>query len=564
MAILSETRIRIKMLFVIGLTAASLLVASCLALWLFRAQMLEDHLATARASTEIAVGLAASLETDVASGKLGRDEAIRQYRDRLHAMTFQNGISYPFAVTLDGVSVANPGNPKLEGKNLVADTSHDGPNPTRIMMEGALAHGTGTYTYPWPKPGSSAPVPKLTYYQAYAPWHVFIATGVYLDDVEQAFWSMARWLGALCGLVLLVTLGIALLIARSITQPLGRLADAMNLLADGDTMAGVAGAGRRDEIGAMARTVEVFREKMIENLALHEGEATAKQAAEQRRQADLVAIAGSFEQEIMGVVDAVSSQVKEVAGAATRMTGIAEEARRQAEQVAIATASAAESVQTVAAASQEMNASIGEIARQAAIARTVAGNAVDSADRSSRTVGALETAATEIGSVINLISSIASQTNLLALNATIEAARAGDAGKGFAVVASEVKSLANQTGRATTRIAGQISSMQGAVAEAVASIGSIRTIIGEVSEVAGSIAAAVEEQGAATAEIVRSIETTGQGTDQAARAIERVNVAVKETGDAAGGVARITGALERQFAELSQQVERFVAELRQG
>jgi methyl-accepting chemotaxis protein len=177
-------------------------------------------------------------------------------------------------------------------------------------------------------------------------------------------------------------------------------------------------------------------------------------------------------------------------------------------------------------------------------------------------VQGLSAAAQKIGDVVKLISDIASQTNLLALNATIEAARAGDAGKGFAVVASEVKSLANQTAKATEEISAQVASMQGATNDAVQAIHSIGGTIGTINEIATTIASAVEEQGAATQEIARNVQEAAQGTGQVSSNIVGVNQAASETGAASSQVLASAEELGKQAETLRADVDQFLANIR--
>jgi methyl-accepting chemotaxis protein len=260
------------------------------------------------------------------------------------------------------------------------------------------------------------------------------------------------------------------------------------------------------------------------------------------------------------VVDIVSSSSAELQSTAESMAATAEETSRQSEAVAAAAEEATTNVQTVAAAAEEMAKSVEEIGRQVAQSSTIAGRAVDEANRTNTTVESLAEAAQKIGEVVELISDIASQTNLLALNATIEAARAGDAGKGFAVVASEVKSLANQTAKATEDIAAQITGMQEATSGTVDSIKGISSTIGEISEIANAIAAAVEEQSAATQEISRNVQEAATGTQDVSSNITTVNEAAVETGKSAGGVLEAAQELSKQGEVLRGEIEKFIGE----
>jgi methyl-accepting chemotaxis protein len=279
---------------------------------------------------------------------------------------------------------------------------------------------------------------------------------------------------------------------------------------------------------------------------------------------ELGAKADVFEREVKGQVGSVSSSASQLEGVAKTMSRNAEETSVQSTTVAAAAEEATTNIQTVAAAAEELSSSIAEISRQVASSASIAANAREEADRTNKMVQSLSAAAARIGDVVKLINDIASQTNLLALNATIEAARAGDAGKGFAVVANEVKSLANQTGKATEEIAAQIAAVQSATREAVGAIGGIARTIGEINEIAGSIAASVEEQGAATSEIARNVQQAAMGTTEVTATIARVSTAAQATGGAAREVLDAAVALSRNSDTLGRQVDRFVADIRSG
>jgi len=269
-------------------------------------------------------------------------------------------------------------------------------------------------------------------------------------------------------------------------------------------------------------------------------------------------LANEFEANMVGVVESVRSAATELQASSESMAATAEETSRQSQSVAAAAEQATSNVQTLAAAAEEMAKSIEEIGRQVTQSATIAGRAVEEAERTNGSVAGLAEAAQKIGEVVELISDIASQTNLLALNATIEAARAGDAGKGFAVVASEVKSLANQTAKATEEIAAQIAGMQDATKGTVTAIKGISSTIGEISEIAAAIASAVEQQSAATQEISRNVQEAATGTQDVSANIASVNQAASETGRSAGDVLTAAQELSRQGDRPREEIDRFL------
>jgi methyl-accepting chemotaxis protein len=273
-------------------------------------------------------------------------------------------------------------------------------------------------------------------------------------------------------------------------------------------------------------------------------------------------IADGFETGVMKTVDGVGSSAGSMKGASQTMAAAAEETQRQAAAVAAAAQEASSNVQTVASAAEELSASIREISRQVTHATTIAKQAVAQADETNTLVKQLAEAGQKIGSVVNLIQAIAGQTNLLALNATIEAARAGEAGKGFAVVASEVKSLANQTAKATGDIAAQVNAIQEATKLSVDSLGRIAKTIEEISGISSGIAAAVEEQGAATQEIARNVQQAAAGTSEVSSNIAGVTQAATDTGQSALVVLQTADALTGQAGDLRSDVSDFLRRVR--
>ena len=275
-----------------------------------------------------------------------------------------------------------------------------------------------------------------------------------------------------------------------------------------------------------------------------------------------VQLADDFERNVKAVVDAVAASATEMQASAQGLSKTADATNHQSAAVAAASEQATTNVQTVASATEQLSASVAEIGGQVAQSTRIAESAVKEAERTNIQIQELATAAQKIDEVVKLISDIAGQTNLLALNATIEAARAGDAGKGFAVVASEVKSLANQTAKATEEIASQIAAVQNATTNAVTAIESISKVIGEINEISTSVAAAVEQQGAATQKIARNVQETAKGNQEVTANITGVTKAATETGASANEVLEAAGELSKQSESLAEQVDRFLVQVR--
>jgi methyl-accepting chemotaxis protein len=367
---------------------------------------------------------------------------------------------------------------------------------------------------------------------------------------------------ATLALTLFAAVGTTTTLVRMIGRPVRRMTEAMRALAAGNLQVAIPARERHDEIGQMARAVQVFKENMAETERLRTEQEELKRQAAADQRAALLRLADDFESKVGRLVGTLASAATELEATARSLTGTADRSNQQAAGVASAAEEASGGLQTVASAAEELNTSVIEISRRVTQSSTMTMKAVEDTKRTDVIVHALSDSAEKIGTVVSLISDIAGQTNLLALNATIEAARAGDAGKGFAVVASEVKSLANQTGKATEEISVQVAQIQTATREAVEAIRGIATTIEEVSAIATNIASAVEEQGAATSEIARNVQQTTQAAQKVTVSIGGVSQAAGETGTAAGQVLIAASDVSKQAEQLSGEVNSFVAGVR--
>ena len=382
------------------------------------------------------------------------------------------------------------------------------------------------------------------------------------DGAESQATSAQYWLvlGGTAGL--LIAFGVAaLIVIGTVTRPLRNLTALTQRLAGGDLDILLPEVSRQDEIGRLAAALAVFQDHAREALRLNEAIGRSSDATERRR-AEIETEIRNFDSSVGGALEQLSASASALSVTAEQMTGTAGDTSRQASTVASASQQASDNVETIAAAAEELSASVQEIARQTSHAAGIISTAVQETARTDETVRGLAGAALKIGDVVKLINDIASQTNLLALNATIEAARAGEAGKGFAVVASEVKSLANQTARATEDISGQVDTIRGVAQDAIAAIERIGGTIREVHEVATAIAAVAEQQQASTREISRNTAEAARGTRDVSGTIDRVSDGADHTQTAAGQVLAAAASLSREAEALRASVGAFVGRLR--
>jgi methyl-accepting chemotaxis protein len=556
---LASLRISTKLLFMVGLAVLGIVAVAGVGLLTLKNNLLEDRKVKLQ---EVVLLARQALDFDYqAARKAGLSEAETMARSKALLRTLHFGKDdYFLALDKQAVVQAHP-NPKVEGLAMIDVKDADGAYFSRDMVAWA-AKGGGFNAYRYPRGGVGEPVPKLGYAVEFQPYGWAIGSGIYIDDVDAIFWSQVRRIGALIAFTLLLVVGMSFLVGRSIVSPIAAMTAAMRRLANGDMATAIPALDRGDEVGAMAKSVQVFKDNMIDADRLRAGQAETEKSAVAKRKADMLTLADGFEAAVGEIIETVSSASTELEASATTLTPTTETTQRLTATVAAASEEASTNVQSVASATEELTSSVTEIGRQVEESNKIASEAVRQAEQTDARMAELSKAADRIGDVVKLITSIAEQTNLLALNATIEAARAGEAGRGFAVVANEVKALAAQTGKATGEIGGQIAGIQAATQDSVVSIKEIGGTIGRISNIASTIAAAVEEQGAATQEIARNIQQAAAGTTAVASNITDVNRGAAESGAASSEVLASARGLASESNRLKLEVGKFLATVR--
>jgi methyl-accepting chemotaxis protein len=557
---LNNLTITPKLGILVGVALLGLCVAGALAGYLMQQEMLAARIDQVRSIADVARSMALGLQKQVDAGQMTKEAALAEFGRRGNSMTFDKGDGYLFGSTMEGVTVLSP-DAKTIGVNRI-DAVTNGRPIGREWRDNVAAKGEHIMFYEYKRPGQEQLLRKVAYAVAIPGWNMYVGTGAYLDDLDAKL-KPVIWMLALATLLIgAIAGGVAWLIGRSISRPLGLLGARMRALADGKLEGDIPGIERGDEVGAMAATVQIFKDNALRIRGLEQVETQSQERAAAERRASMESIASDFERSVNGIVRSVSTAAAGMQTTAQSMTATASDASARAATVGAASESASNNVGTVAAAAEELSSSVAEISRQVTRSSEIASKAVGDAERTNATVGALSTGAEKIGEVVKLIHSIAAQTNLLALNATIEAARAGESGRGFAVVASEVKALANQTAKATEEISAQVAAMQASTSDAVQSIGGITETIAQMSEITVSISTAIEQQGDATREIARNIQSVAAGSSEISTHIGGVTTAAAATGTAATDVLKNARELDNQSGMLRTAVDEFMTKLR--
>ncbi|ARJ64716.1 chemotaxis protein [Magnetospirillum sp. ME-1] len=550
-----------KIWALVALLVAGLGLLTAQSLSSLRDTLVEDRRQSLKHLVESATSIVAGYQARAAKGELSEDDAKALAKTALQFLRYGKN-DYFFINNYQYSAVMHPLRPEMVGQDQSQMKDPNGIFITREMVDVSRRDGGGYVYYHWARVKDQPPVPKVVYVADFKPWSWVIGTGVYIDDIDEAYRAKMVDIGLKAAALALLAGVVAVLIARSITGPLRQLVTRMSALAQGDIEHEVQGTERQDEMGALARAMEVFRGSALENRRLLNEQEHLKQVAAQERNRTLLDMADGLERRVKAAVQAITQVGSRLNGASNAMTHTAEQTSEQTSAVVAATAQTSGNVQTVASAAEELSASGNEISRQVALTADIARSAAEEAEQTNGMVSALAAAAGRIGEVVQLIDAIAGQTNLLALNATIEAARAGEAGKGFAVVAGEVKTLANQTAKATQEITAQINAVQAETTKAVAAIRHIGETINRVDEATSSIASAVEEQNAAIHEITRSVQEAARGTREVSDHIGKVSEGTNTSRTAAEEVAGSAREMVTQNGTLTREIDGFLREIR--
>ncbi|PKR57107.1 methyl-accepting chemotaxis protein [Thalassospira lucentensis] len=558
---LSSMKIGTRLMIIVAGAILAALLVGAFGLTELRYNMLEDRKAKTQNLVDSTISLINHFHELEKSGALTKEQAQDAAKGAVAALRYDE-TNYFFVFDYTPVVLIHDIKPDLVGKNLIDAKDGAGKFHYREFARVAKEDGQGFVDYTYKVPNGDATRPKLSFVKAFKPWGWIVATGIYIDDVNAVFMKSLMVMAGVAAAVLIAVVGISLMISRGITVPLFAISDNMIRLSGGDHKIDVLYTDQKSEIGDLARSMEIFRDKTIEMEEMRVQREEQERRSEIEKREALRKMADNFEASVGQVVAKVIDASANMQSSAGAMSETAKQVGQRSSVVSAASQEMSSNVETVSAAAEELSASIAEISNQVAHSAEIANGAVRTSEDTHQKIELLAEAANQIGEVVSLITNIAEQTNLLALNATIEAARAGDAGKGFAVVANEVKNLANQTAKATDDIRTQVEGIQVATSNAVDAIAEIAETIRQLDGSSTTISAAVEEQGAATQEIARNVEQASHGTRDVSENITGVSSAADESEKLSGEVLGLAKGLGQQANELNEAVEAFLKEVR--
>ena len=551
----THMKLGIRFLVVIAVAMGVMGAGTLFAAYQFREAMLQSRYQQARATVEAAMSIAAANRAEAAQGRISEADAKARTLAAIGAMRFDGG-NYVFVFDPDGVAVSWGPFADRVGKSQIDVKDHAGKPYVRALIARAKAGG-GFETYLMAKPSGDGELEKTSFVVMDPAWNWVVGSGVLTADVD---WTVVWTLGVIalaCVPALFGFLGLAWWLSAGVTRPLAAVEAAIARLSRGETTIAIPGTERGDEVGVVAKAVEVFRQSLIERDELKSEE--LRHTEQRRHQAEAVQVAvARFRTEADDVLGFLRSASDDMAKTASELTQVANQNRASADAAEDQATRDSSHVSAVASATEELSTTVAEVGEQIAQASRTTAEGAELGRRAHQSVGALAQSAERIGAIVDLIREIADQTNLLALNATIEAARAGIAGRGFAVVASEVKALAAQTTRATEEIATNVGAIQGATREAVAQIVTVTETLGRIEEASTAIAAAVREQAVTTLEISGRATDVARGTAELSSAIGEVSSSAAETTLVATRVSEVAGSLREAAQRLDGRIRDFL------
>lgn len=549
-----------KMLVLVGLAVLQSLVLCGFLLANAYHQRFEDRIYAMRVLAEAAHGVLEGLHERVEAGELSREEALEQLHEILVEMQFNNG-DYIYAYGYDGTVYSHPSD-AVRAMNII---NLEEPGTGRMFIQDftdlVRTHGEGEIYYNWFRANDREEIlTKAAYLIDFAPWEMYVGSGLYVDDLTSEFnSSILSAVAVILGVTGLLA-AVSLFISRNIGRGLGGVTHSLSALTDGRIDVEIAGRDRGDEVGKLAHAAEVFKMKLqhAKKLEVEREEAATRNA---RRLETMHAMSGEMRRTMQEAFGEVSRMIQDLQTTAESLSGGAQKSARQTDEAAQTSRTIDHAVQTVASAAEQMSSSARSVADQMGQAHAVSAMAAREATEVKAVIMKLNDAGSQITDVVQLIDAIAEQTNLLALNATIEAARAGDAGKGFAVVASEVKHLAKRTGESTEQIRRQVQSMTESLSKSVTAVESIANTIQDVNTMAATVTAAMEQQTTATDEIGQGASQAASGTSAAHENIASLRAEAQSNVNRADALRQLANGLSERSRGVQERLDKFMEEI---
>jgi len=486
------------------------------------------------------------------------DAAKEQAKEMLRHIRYTDNNDYIFVYDFNGNNLVTGTKTELEGKNLIDLKDKNGVALIAELINAAKIDG-GFVNYIWERNGKDTP--KLSYSMGYKPWSWMIGTGVYIDDIDQAFYNNLQKALINLGILIIIIGGFTALVVRNIINPILLTSEQMTKISNKEKTV-ITGTDREDELGTMSRTLLNLQESIEKQSKLEAEMSITELRKREENKSAMNNLANLLDKQVGSIVTIIEQTAEDLQNISNTLTSTSEKTSHQSYTVAKASQLASANVQTVAAASEELSASIQDLVKNISDTATATRKCTKSAQISQNYLKVLQVSVDEIDSVIQSINGVASQTNLLALNATIEAARAGEMGKGFAVVANEVKTLSSATNKMTEEIAKKISDIKISASDTIISMQDIMKQIESVDERTTSISSAIEEQNASTAEISRSAQEASSCTSDVYNSIGEVQLAAKDTALSTEQLKNAADSLSEQSTALQMAIATFISEVR--